>query len=201
MTQTLREIKVAKTKQLIRDTFVDLIEEKGFDAISVRDITMRAGLNRGTFYLHYRDKYDLMEKNQTEILDGLQEAIKHMNPSELLEHYSNDMKYPPIIKVFEYLTANARFIKVLISDKGDPAFPKKMKNILKTSLYEKILKLIGNEDAITIPYEYATAFISSALFGVIEQWLEKDLPHSPEEMAYVHLKIVKFVSQLVSEIR
>ncbi|PMU45773.1 TetR family transcriptional regulator, partial [Pseudomonas sp. GP01-A3] len=78
-TQTLREIKVAKTKQLIRDTFVELIEEKGFESISVRDITMKAGLNRGTFYLHYQDKYDLMDKNQNEILVGLKDAMKDMN--------------------------------------------------------------------------------------------------------------------------
>ena len=197
MTQTLREIKVAKTKQLIRDTFVELIEEKGFESISVRDITLKAGLNRGTFYLHYQDKYDLMEKNQTEILVGLKDAMKDMNPSDLFEHYSNDLKYPPIIKVFEYLTENARFIKVLISSKGDPAFPKKMKNILKTALYEKLVKLIGTENSLTIPYEYSTAFISSAFFGVIEQWLERDVPHTPEEMAIVHLKIVKFMSQIL----
>ncbi|MED3564371.1 TetR/AcrR family transcriptional regulator, partial [Bacillus xiapuensis] len=60
MAKSLREMKVEKTKELLRNTLIDLIEEKGFDAISVRDITLKAGLNRGTFYLHYRDKYDLL---------------------------------------------------------------------------------------------------------------------------------------------
>lgn len=197
MTQSLREIKVAKTKELIRSTFVELIEEKGFESISIRDITMKAGLNRGTFYLHYQDKYDLMEKSQEDILIGLKHAVKDMNPTDLLDYYTNDLIYPPILKVFEYLTENARLIKVLISSKGDPAFPKKMKNILKTSLYEKLVKLLGTENSLTIPYEYSTAFISSAFFGVIEQWLEKDVPHTPEEMANIHLKIIKFMSQFL----
>ncbi|WP_227494676.1 TetR/AcrR family transcriptional regulator [Bacillus mycoides] len=76
MAQSLREMKVAKTRELLRTTLLDLIEEKGFDSISVRDITLKAGLNRGTFYLHYRDKHDLIERTQNELLKGLHEKLK-----------------------------------------------------------------------------------------------------------------------------
>jgi AcrR family transcriptional regulator len=199
VTQSLREMKVAKTKELLRDTLIELIEEKGFDAISVRDITLKAGLNRGTFYLHYRDKYDLMEKNQHYILEGLKEKLIHVKPSEMYEYYSKEMMYPPILQVFQYLMENRRFIKTLLSSKGDPAFPKKLKKLIRGSIYEKLVAIIEDQYLISIPHEYTIAFISSAFFGVIEQWLEKDEPNSPEEMAIVHMKMLKFMKQFVTQ--
>ncbi len=200
VTQSLRELKVAKTKELIKETLLDLIEEKGFESISVRDITLKAGLNRGTFYLHYRDKFDLLEKSQNEVLEGLQDRLKFVRPKELNEFYSIDMVYPPILNVFHYLKENQRFVKILISTKGDPAFPKKMKEYIKETIYEKLVDIIENEHIIDIPHEYATAFISSAFFGLMEQWLEKEKPITPEEMAIMHMKLLKFMKQFVSQI-
>jgi Transcriptional regulator C-terminal region len=63
-----------------------------------------------------------------------------------------------------------------------------------------LLNVLDQEKRISIPIEYYSAFISSAFFGVIEQWLENDVPHSPEEMAKVHIKIVKSMKYLLSEI-
>ncbi|WP_404442147.1 TetR/AcrR family transcriptional regulator [Sutcliffiella horikoshii] len=198
MAQSLREIKVAKTKELLRNTFVDLLEEKGFDAISVRDITSKAGLNRGTFYLHYLDKYDLMEKNQNELLKGLHGKIKQLKPCEFDKYYSKEMIYPPIVQLFCYLMENKRFIKILISSNGDPAFPKKMKEYMKESFYEK-LNVIEKQHIIDIPHQYITSFISSAFFGLIEQWLEKDEQNTPEEMALMHMKMLNFMKQLIRQ--
>jgi len=50
--------RIARTKAAIREALVALIEEKGFDALTVKDIATRANINRGTFYLHYKDKFD-----------------------------------------------------------------------------------------------------------------------------------------------
>ena len=63
--------RILRTRLLIRSAFLDLIREKGFDAVSVQDITDRATLNRATFYLHYQDKHDLMESLIQEVLDEL----------------------------------------------------------------------------------------------------------------------------------
>ena len=54
------DLRIIRTKESIREALVELIEEKGFEAITVKDITTRAKINRGTFYAHYQDKYDLM---------------------------------------------------------------------------------------------------------------------------------------------
>jgi AcrR family transcriptional regulator len=197
MTQSLREMKVAKTKELLKNTLVDLIEEKGFDSITVSDITLKAELNRGTFYLHYRDKYDLLEKSENTILAGLQDKFKHIKPNDFDKYYSKDMVYPPFLQLFNYLLENERFIKTLISSKGNPAFPKKMREYIKEAFYEKSF-LKENPFLGDMPVEFIIAFISSAFFGLIEQWIEKDEPNSPEEMAILHMKMLKSIKHFIS---
>ena len=63
--------RVIKTKKLIKTALSELIQEKGFDHVSITDLTQRANINRGTFYLHYQDKYDLLEKFENEVLDDI----------------------------------------------------------------------------------------------------------------------------------
>ena len=57
------------TKQVIREAFFELLREKGFEKMSVADICRIADINRGTFYLHYVDKYDLLDAVIDEALD------------------------------------------------------------------------------------------------------------------------------------
>ena len=56
----LEDRRVRRTKQLIKQSLIELMHEKPFKDITVKDITERADLNRGTFYLHYVDIYDLL---------------------------------------------------------------------------------------------------------------------------------------------
>lgn len=56
------DLRIQRTQKSIKQAFFDLIEEEGFDHISVKDITARAMISRNTFYLHYSDKFDLLNK-------------------------------------------------------------------------------------------------------------------------------------------
>ena len=56
------DLRIKRTQRAIKDAFYSLVEEKGFEHITVKDITERAMISRNTFYLHYEDKYDLLNK-------------------------------------------------------------------------------------------------------------------------------------------
>ena len=71
--------RVKRTRQLIQDAFVALVGEKGFENVTVQHIAERAPVNRATFYSHYHDKYDLLDKSIEEMLEKLTEVIKPRN--------------------------------------------------------------------------------------------------------------------------
>lgn len=194
MRENVHDQMVLRTRKLIRDTLMDLIEEKGFEGVTVRNLTLNAKINRGTFYLHYRDKYDLMDNVQNEILHGLQNKLKHVNIMEAISCFSKDITYPPLVQVFQYLKDHGRFLKILLGPKGDPSFSQKIKNLLKSIFYEKMQKnIIILPENISLVQKYLPSVTSSAYFGIIEQWLESDMPHSPEEVASIFLKIINLI--------
>ncbi|MCY8607481.1 TetR family transcriptional regulator, partial [Bacillus sonorensis] len=68
--------RINRTKRMIRDALSELMEEKAFEEITVTDMTKKADINRGTFYLHYQDKYDLLDQSEEEIIDEIREIAK-----------------------------------------------------------------------------------------------------------------------------
>ena len=112
--------RVVRTRQQLGEALVALIEEKGFDALTVQDITDRAELNRATFYLHYRDKQDLLEQS---LRDAIDELITDIGASadeqgQLLMEESPR----PIKAVFDHVAQHAEFYRVMLSAEGVPAF-------------------------------------------------------------------------------
>ena len=66
-TNISEDLRIQRTRKLLQEAFIALTVEKGFAAITVRDITQRARVNRSTFYRHYLDKYDLLEQYMNEL--------------------------------------------------------------------------------------------------------------------------------------
>ncbi len=183
-----------ETRKILKEAFISLMEEKGFEKITIRDLTTSAKLNRGTFYLHYKDKYDLMEQLQAEIIDDVQEIMAQINMIDGIMFHLNQQPYPPIIEFFKYLEKHYRKIKALLSTNGDPIFRNKLKNIFKHIVVEKAF---SNSNPML--QEYIPAFASSAFLGLIEHWLEQDMPQPPEEMANFFINLVKFVRPQVTK--
>ncbi|MGN6713194.1 TetR/AcrR family transcriptional regulator [Anaerocolumna jejuensis] len=69
------DLRIRKTRKLIRDAFVKLIDIKGFDAITINNIADMAMINRSTFYLHYTDKYDLLQKTMEEAIQNILQLV------------------------------------------------------------------------------------------------------------------------------
>ena len=84
------DLRVIRTKKLIKDAFFSLIEEQGFEAVTVKQLTERAGINRGTFYSHYVDKFELMEKCVDEIFEEAEQKLIHQLPHIFGEERTNN---------------------------------------------------------------------------------------------------------------
>ncbi|MED3729534.1 TetR/AcrR family transcriptional regulator [Priestia filamentosa] len=185
MRDSNRDLRVMRTKESIRDALVELIEEKGFKAITVKDITTRANINRGTFYAHYQDKFDLMTKCQEEIMSEMLRIGKEYFPQAIEELRTSTLTSKPFtftVLMFEYLNDNSRFMKAILGPKGDFSFQTELKKFMWNTLFEH--EMVKQEN-LCVPEEYLISYVSSAHIGVIQQWLNSGGKESPEEMAQI----------------
>lgn len=177
MSQSVANLRVRRTQKLLREALVDLIEERGFDAVTVGEITGRALVSRAAFYRNYQDKYDLVEKIFDEAMQPLMAAIGKFGPERPPDQW---------VKLFEHLAENERLYRALLGGKGSFWFSTKMRAALAEMTREHALTvnrppILTNtkvfEDSF-IPYVLAATYVDA-----ITWWLEQARPYSAAEMA------------------
>jgi AcrR family transcriptional regulator len=177
MAQPVKNLRLRRTQKLLRDAMIELIEERGFDALTVGEITERAMVSRAAFYRNYRDKYDLVEQIFDEAASALFEAFEKMGT-----------EHPPQIWVrfFEHIAEYERLYRALLGRKGSPWFVLKMRASMADLVREHgrfpqlqpaSRPLYPDRDDM-IPDLVSTMFVEA-----ITWWLEQGRPYPPEEMA------------------
>ena len=173
--------RVIRTRQLLRDALVSLIAEKGFDATTVQDIADRATLNRATFYLHYKDKQDLLTQSLRDAIDELLVDIG------LAEGESGQMSFEgvqrPVVAVFQHVAEHAEFYRVMTGAEGVPSFTASVRDYVSSITLQWLTALQPDVQKSAVPLEIMASLLSGSMMGIILWWLEHDMLHSPEYMA------------------
>ncbi|UOY91803.1 TetR/AcrR family transcriptional regulator [Ectobacillus sp. JY-23] len=185
MAKRKQDRRVIRTKKMLRDALTTLMVEKGFEGVTVSDLTVKADVNRATFYLHYRDKYDLLTQSEEEIITELDEIVKVAREVKLQEVLMRDLQNDPlpfVIEMFAYFHQNADFLKAVLGPKGDPSFQEMLKETIKRNMLQHLVSKLDT-DKMLVPVDYFIAYVSSAHLGVIQHWLESGMNESPKEMA------------------
>ncbi|MEC0239767.1 TetR/AcrR family transcriptional regulator [Paenibacillus dokdonensis] len=190
------DLRVLRTRQSIRMAFYELIQEEGYEAITIQDIADRAMINRNTFYLHYQNKPDLLDTCMNELLSELKEAVVlcpiSMNP------FSISILETVMQTVLEHISRNITFYyAMLIEENRIYQFRSKMENIIKDKLNEGWNPALGNSP-LAISKELLLEYLVSAFMGIVIWWIKNDRPHPADEVssqfsrivAYGHLKAV-----------
>src|ERR1700686_3332021 len=121
MTQSVSNLRVKRTQKLLREALIELIEERGFEALTIGELTSRAMVSRAAFYRNYQDKYDLVEQIFEEAMSALLNAVGDLG-----------REHPPEIWVtfFEHIAQYERLYRALLGRKGSPWFVMKMRATL-----------------------------------------------------------------------
>ncbi|MCB0114256.1 MAG: TetR/AcrR family transcriptional regulator [Caldilineaceae bacterium] len=169
--------RTVRTRALLRNALVNWMLEKEYDDISVQDITDRANLGRATFYLHYKDKDDLLLSMLDELHDELLARIHQQIRSQGFDGP------PPIQLVFEHAAENSDLYKVVLSGAGKTAILTRTRDTI-VSMLQKFVTAVGK--APQIPVEVTAVYLAGAQMHLIGWWLENDLPYSVEEMVRMY---------------
>lgn len=183
------DARVLKTQGAIKTAFFELINEVGFSKISVTKIIKLAEINRSTFYAHYIDKFDLLEKAEEELLSELKQIADNAPLEKLFSLEQNAYTHAInsyFIIIVNYVYENGKMFALLLSDKGDPAFINKLSEMIKLIWIEKNLL-----DKLSIPPNYALAAIIGIMTNLITEWVKSGFKESPEDFRNIALKIVQ----------
>ena len=185
-----------QTKKKIQQSFLTILKGKEFTKISIKDITEDACINRGTFYLHYLDKYDLLEKVEEELLEGLRIHIATIDSEYKVEMVEQLQVAGFSMEVFRYIELHVDQFIVLLSKNNTSGFHLRLKNFFIEQFEENYHSSEMSSIDPTIPTDYLSAFAASAILGLIEQWLSHQHRETPEEVAELYLKILNFIKSV-----
>lgn len=180
MTPSTDNLRVKRTKILLREALIGLIEEQGFEAITIGALTERAMVSRAAFYRNYQDKYDLVEQIFEEALSTLFEAIGELGQQHPAEVW---------VRFFEHIAQYDRLYRVLLGKKGSPWFVQKMRLRLAELIQGRGSLELGHMSvhATHLAHVSADSFVPdlvAAMFvEAITWWLEQGKPYPPKAIA------------------
>ncbi len=173
--------RVKYTKMVLKESFIKLLAKKDISQISIKEICQDADINRSTFYAHYSDQYDLLRKIEDELLDNINAHIAEFDQKN---NNLNDVLLAE--KIFEYLKENAKIWKMLLSERGDFSFQKKVMMLV----YDKIInELTDNNKISKEDAEYVYSFTITGCIGIVQKWFDEDMKKSPHFMAEMVIKL------------
>lgn len=183
MAQNAKDLRVQRTQKLLQKALIELTSEKGLANVTVRDLTERAKVNRSTFYRNYLDKYDL--------LGQYLEELYALIDSQEGEDYSADMPVQPtgilpdgLVSLLRHIQMNADFYRVMLSEKGDPAFcAQRFRQHIEKGIKQMLPGEAVRGDPGKPPVDLIVSYLLHAGVGSIVWWLENDQPSTPEQMA------------------
>lgn len=168
--------RVRRTKKLLLDALTELLMHKQINEISVKELTELADINRGTFYVYYRDIFDMLEKIEDEMFQSL-ENIMALHDYDDVKHH---MK-PILLSLFNFIEENQAMCRVLLSPNGDMNFLHRLFDVIMSKC-RNILSGKGSPVS-EEEFEYRYNFVVFGCAGLIRCWVNHHCNESSTYMA------------------
>jgi AcrR family transcriptional regulator len=202
MPQNDLDRRVQKTRKLLQDALIELVAEKSYESVSIREILERANVGRSTFYAHFQDKDQLLHS----ILDRLDELFEQheklfLDATKNVANADNmdlTLGLSPTLSLFQFVGQNHRFFKSMLGNRGYGIFAKPVYDYVFAHVYGILTKPIHDdvfahlhgpfkmlrlrEKYSSLESEIAAHYFVSAFMGILVWWVEKDMPCSAEEI-------------------
>ena len=170
-----------KTKKLIEQAMVHLLMEESFDHITTVKLAETANISRSSFYTHYKDKYDMIERYQEKFFEQLE---------RIFTTYARD-RHKAMVHVFDLLKEEPLLVS-LLSENGTKEIQtflrRKFQSMLSQDLQERYNS--GYKELTPTEQEYRSVYLTNAFFGVCQMWLIRGTVESSEEMAFFLAKML-----------
>lgn len=179
MEETRKEDRrVRRTKKMLTQALMQLMQEKQLKEITVRELTDRADMNRGTFYLYYRDIYDMLEKLEDSMFEALN-SIASQHETDVVQQETK----PILLDIFRFVEDNRETVRVLLSPYGDMKFLHRLFEVIRSKCLTVFQQAESMEQKTEADFEYRFSFVIYGTAGLIRSWVSRDCRESAVEMA------------------
>lgn len=176
------DARVRYTRRVIREAFLELMGEKNADRINVKEICDMAQINRTTFYKHYENIYDLLEKLENEMMDELVAKIREVELDDLRSIFKI---------IFTEVKENRNYYELVILEKGERRFRDSIFNmclVRNMEVIDECFPLLNETHKKWLYY-----FVAEGLAGVMSRWMSEGYNESIDE-------VVDFMSTLIESV-
>lgn len=187
-----RDPRIARSRAALREAFITLVEERGIDGFSVGDLCTSAGLNRGTFYNHFRDKESLLASFEDEVIEGLGGVLAKFQSIKLRELAACSLTHRPLpmlVELYDYLREEGPFLHAMLGPGGDARFGMRLREAVCDRFVRSLLHERYQNDPSAFT-RYYISFYSGAYLGVISEWIDSGMTETSEEMALISMRLL-----------
>lgn len=164
------DLRVKRTKKMIRESFINLLYEKCYEKITIREIVENAMINRNTFYLHYQDKADLLEQIYKIYIEELTNSVNKLRLEEDLYHPDYSLETDA---VFDHLEKNIYIYRAFLKGKC-PNFDKSLKEFVFEAISREIKRQRLFDSNKLENLKAFTEYCTSGYMGMLILWLDED---------------------------
>ena len=181
--------RTAKTRKAIVDALADLLYEKELHKVTVKEITEKADINRGTFYKHYLDVYDLYDKAEADILVDLGMLVLQ------LEEIPSDQFFAHLI---DYIDNNRAVFRMMFSPNSTSKLRDRFNRILEGSLRQlEAEKKDKSTSDITLRYQIN--YRSRGCVSIIALWVRGDFAESKDFIIKMLTELDSYTEKFISK--
>ena len=167
--------RIRRTQTLLAKALIDLVLEKGYEAVTIREITDRADIGYATFFRHYRDKDELLQDVLDVVLEELSKLLSVINPD-------TDPAAAGVV-FFRYIQQHVEVVRVLLERR---AILQKLIAVVTRQIVDEHTAQEGSP----VPLEIAAHHLVSASIALVEWWLDNGMPYSAEQMGQIYANLI-----------
>ena len=178
-----------RTRLALRHGLSKLMKEKPVNLISVRELSDLCDINRGTFYLHYHDVFDMVDQIEQELFSDIEKIIKKYGA------VSGERLLSMLKELFSFFDENRDICSAILGKYGNTSFVRRV-TVMAREIYLNMWRRASSEDVKHVERRFW--FMVSGAMGIIQDWLSDSSPESPDEIAELTCQMVSGGMQIIS---
>ncbi|MDR0347799.1 MAG: TetR/AcrR family transcriptional regulator [Coriobacteriales bacterium] len=182
MSARKKDRRVTYTKTALRNALIELMRNQHISGITVKSICELADVNRSTFYLHYRDPYDLLHQMEQEVLETLGARLNTQQDTD----EGSPMSLAALTEILEYAQENSQLAHVLLSENCDFALQRHITELVQADT--TWMNPIHDERT----KDYVISYNITGCIAIAEKWLRDGMIEQPDKIAQLMFQVIYY---------